>query len=193
MFIISARVVFGSPIVSITVYERTGFVLPFAFIIDDSRLGKNPSFGSGSYDFVFPPYGTEIYDVYLSNFDGTANPEGMYLTIDCIRPEHDTGFGAGHNIDAVSLDFADGTHLWATIVTTYLLGYNQTITYAQPTNALGELDDQPTYMGDQFSSLTLGFGLDQPIRAASVPEPSTLILLAFGLVGAVGFRKKIKR
>jgi hypothetical protein len=150
------------PVESVTVYERTAYVLPFTFPMDDPRLEKNSGFGQESFDFTFFPGGTEIYDVYISDRDGTPNMQGgMYFTIECKRPWHDTGIYAGHNIDAVSINRSDGTHIWAKEVTAYTLGYSQTLEIANPNAALGPPDDICTYMGDQFSSLTVGFGLSK--------------------------------
>lgn len=189
----------GATITSITVYEQTMNVLPFTFLLGDPRLGKNPSFSLASYDFTYFEGGTEIYDVYISNNNASANLQGAYLTIDCIletgwgRPTYVTGTGAGHNIDAVSIDYSDGTHQWATEVTAYTLGYSQTLFDANPYAALGVPNNSPTYMGDQFSSLTVGFGLSQPIVGAPVPIPPSVWLLGSGLVGLVGLRRMFFR
>ena len=151
----------GATIESVTVYEQTGYVKPFTFSIDDPLLEKNPDFSQTSFDWTFFPGGTEVYDLYISNSDGTPNMQGMYLTIDCIFKS----IGLANNIDAVSIDYSDGTHQWATVVTAYILGDGQTYEAANPNAALGAPDNNPTYMGDQFSSITVGFGLTLPIAS----------------------------
>jgi len=171
--LISSGVSFGASIESITVYEMTGVNVSYWFAINDPRLiTKIESLGESNYDFSFGPSPTtpEVYDLYISDSEGTPNPNGMYLTIDCFRNLYATGTGAAHNIDAVSLDFTDGTHLWATEVTNHILGYEQLLTIAQPENSLGSPDNLPTYMGDQFSSLTVGFDLVLPIKADVLEE-----------------------
>lgn len=184
--VMGSGVSFGASIESITVYEMTGPRVPYWFAITDPRLIETiDSVGPDGCDFPgvrllsngklsgstweFGSQG-EFYDAYISDSDGTPNPNGMYLTIDCFRNLHVTGPGAAHNIDAVSLDFTDGTHLWATEVTNYVLGYEQPLTIAQPENSLGQPDNQSTIMGDQFSSITVGFDLVGPIKADELEE-----------------------
>ena len=177
----------GATIESITVYEKTGYVKPFTYLVNDPHLGQDPLFGSESFDFTFFPGGTEVYDIYLSDKDRTPNMQGMYLTIDCSFP----GNGIANNIDAVSLNYDDGTQKWATVVANYILGRyiweKQTYDNAYLWAALGLPDDIPTFVGDEFSSITVGFGLTQPINP--VPEPGILFLLGLSMVSIAGLKR----
>jgi hypothetical protein len=94
----------------------------------------------------------------------------------------------GNNIDAVSLDYIDGTHIWANEITNYVLGNNQPLEWAYLERALGSSDWNSTRVGDEFSSITLGFGLTEPI--VPVPEPATILLLGSGLIGLAGYGRR---
>ncbi len=92
--------------------------------------------------------------------------------------------------------------------TQYLLG--ESSVYGSPTEALNAnlgasiIINQPTdgylwfyikdsYVPDNVGAITASF-VDPPSNGStSVPEPSTMLFLGAGLVGLVGFRKKLKK
>ncbi len=187
---------FGQPInrvEAIIVYEKTSFVAPFPFTVCDTRLIEEIAMlGPDAFDFGSSAGVTEYYDVYVSDGDGTPNPDGMYLTIDCFHDSSGTGSGAGHNIDAVALHYTNGTIGWATEVTASELGLDQSETAAELENILGEPDGNPTYVGDQSSGITVGFGLTESmITEFEAPDDQA----PFGSVHAYPniIRPRIKR
>jgi len=192
---------YGAFVESITIYEQTGIIFELPFMINDPRLVTTVQVNKGFFDFtsqgfVDPggekPGKSEWYDTYISNADGRLNTNGLYLTINCYRGgTNSVGDGVGNNIDAVSLDYTDRTHTWANEITNYILGNNQPLEWAYLHRALGLPDGYSTRVGDEFSSITLGFGLTESI--APVPIPATVLLLGSGLVGLWGFRKKFKK
>ena len=145
---------------SVTIYEQSGPVVAITFLSTDARLVDDITEGPGGYDFRGVP--EEYYDVYISNADGTPNPSGDYLTIQCFRDASYTNDYVGNNIDAVVLDFANGSRFLASFVAKVETGsgltdpqYVDTRGFAQ--RALGPPDGLSTRLGDQFTSITLGF------------------------------------
>jgi hypothetical protein len=83
---------FGATIESITIYEQTTIIFTLPFMIDDPRLATTVQVNQAFFDFTsfgfLDPGGekqgkSDWYDTYISNDDGTLNPNGMYLTINC--------------------------------------------------------------------------------------------------------------
>ena len=115
--------------------------------------------GPGDYDFNTTE--DEYYDVYVSDADGTLNPNGSFVTIDGFRDAWNFNNDVGHNIDSVALSLTNGTIGYADIVTDFDLGtglygawldndgYNE--------RALKISDMRSTRLGDQNASITVGF------------------------------------
>jgi hypothetical protein len=83
---------FGATIESITIYEQTTIIFTLPFMIDDPRLATTVQVNQAFFDFTSfgfldpggeKPGKSDWYDTYISNDDGTLNPNGMYLTINC--------------------------------------------------------------------------------------------------------------
>jgi hypothetical protein len=152
---------------SVTVWEQSGEIKSYTFSIDAITSPNEGSFWTWGHE-----------DYYIST-------DGVYLTIKCNRywtpyPDPHPWMSVGNNIVAVRLDggagYPDG--LWAGIVVDYQLGEYGTADSVY--NALGSVDQlgpfenaQPTWLGDSWSRMTLGFGsTPQPIARFTI-WPST--------------------
>jgi len=102
------------------------------------------------------------YDVYLSDPAGNYESNGCCVSIVCNNNNASTDFDTGNNIDAVELQFADGTIQAADHVGSVQLGgglSNPTLIYDQgmAANALGFPDKKVTYLGNGLSRITVCF------------------------------------
>lgn len=175
---------------SITVYEQSdsGRVRGVTFNQSSARLMNDiDKEGSSSYDFRGRD--KEYYDIYISDALGNLDyDKGNFITIDRFR-EGGASDGAANSIDAVALNFQNGERLWATTVSRYNLG--EKITTANSADewvkdATGTPNAISARLGNQYSSLTVGFATETP----PAPEPATILLISGGLLTIVGFKKK---
>ncbi|MDP3882830.1 MAG: hypothetical protein Q8Q48_02120, partial [Candidatus Staskawiczbacteria bacterium] len=144
----------------------------YYFGFNDQRFtSKISSFGANSANDM--PGTVENYDVYFSDANGNFNPNGLYITIDSYRNSNKANIAVGGNISAVQLNLSNGTSVYASSVARVVNGTglsgNFTSTQGYASNALGAPifsgtgSNQPapgfktTYLGDHFSSITLGF------------------------------------
>lgn len=130
---------------SVTVFEKSGDVLQYTMTIEQLE-------GQGS---EFYTWGYEIYSI---------TSDGENLTIKCYRNAYYDGTQVGNNIVAVRLNgvpgFDDG--IWASDIVNFTLGYNgieESLENALgPDSRIGPYGDSTcTYLGDQYSSITLAF------------------------------------
>lgn len=153
---------------SIVIYEETTIDHPdqYVFSKSDNRLVSKLNVGINSKDFS--TNAREYYDVFVSDQNGTFNQNGGYLTIDCFRDDHRTNIQAGNNIDAVELKFSGKPSIYANRVSHIDTGTGLSGSYVSGLGerALGAPDIISTRVGDQYSSITLGFCAPQ--------EPETL-------------------
>ncbi len=155
----------------------------YYFNAGDSRLASKISFfGANSSNDMS---GTvENYDIYLSDANGNLNSSGSYITIDSYRNADKQNVAVGGNISAVQLNFNNGTSIYASNVARVVNGTGLSGVFASTqgyaNNALGApipsgqglVQPAPgfkcTYLGDHFSSITLGFVfVDQNIACNS--------------------------
>ncbi len=155
---------------SITIYEMsrpdagpTNIINTYP--INDSRLSADIAQGVLAADLSLLA-STEFYDFFYSNEDGTLNPNGQYLSIECTRINFLNNSATGNNIDSVSLNFADGHKEYASIIASTQVGSGLSGSFAATNgyaaSSLGSPDNQVTYMGDGNSRLTLGFCSQNP-------------------------------
>ena len=186
----------GDTIESITVYEITGYREAFQFSITDPRLTQKINIlGSGGWDFSSlhaewesNPW-AEYYDLYFSDSTGNLDPKGKYLTIACVRYYAKYWEGDGNNIDAVSLDYSGGSHKWAQEVTNFTLNPMMPEWAAETDKILGIYDNHYTILGDGYTNITVGFGLNGPIISSTVPEPSLMVLLGISIASVIGLKR----
>ncbi len=161
---------------SVDVFERTGAAVDLIFGKTDPILTADIAEAVGNADFA--TNAAEYYDVYVSDADGTLNPDGSYLTFDCFRNNFLENSLVGNNIDAAGLHLSDASLIYADRVTNVELGYGLSglhfTSNGFAANSLAAPDLVSTKIGDQYSSLTVGF-CDflsyQPECGNSIPEP----------------------
>jgi hypothetical protein len=156
-----AALPWDSKLTNIAVWEGTnGNVYNFSMSTISPQLlaipgGPTPT----NFDF-YDPNGNQYYDVYLSTDDGTPNVDGCCITIACYMADTASNYSTGNNIDAVELDFADGSSIGATSVGNVQLGQgltDPTLYYNSglAVNAVGLHDGNVSYLGYGASKLTL--------------------------------------
>jgi hypothetical protein len=185
-------------LVSITFFERSGGAVPTPFTFGvastelTTRLGDPLSDSNSDFNGVQ----TEFYDVFYSNGNGTLNLDGEFVTI-----EGAFGFalpaGGGLNIAEMALNFSSSPAVTGNFVSSFVaLGDN-----AFPGtvgNAIdGDLQTHTT-LGNTIGQserlrLTLGFLPSSGPPPSNIPEPSTWLLFASGLIALAWKREVSKR
>jgi hypothetical protein len=143
-----------------------------------------------SNDFVGVP--NEYYDVFYSNANGTFNVNGNYVTVEA-RYESPTG-GGGLNIGAVDLVIGS-TAVRADVLTSWVgLGSN----YIAGSEVLSVDPADVTPVPTTFTTMGNTAGVNGRMRVTVtwsklVPEPTSCVLMACGLVGlCCGTRRRKK-
>lgn len=165
---------------SVTVFERTGGSQPtgITFLAGDARLATRVgTLTAATRDFAGAT--SEFYDVFYSDSDGTPNPQGDWITVDCV---FESGNG-GCNIAEIRLNFLNGVTEFASVVANVRSGG----VGAFPATGVLAAD------GDLLTHTTLGTGgntnrLGVTVSFASVPTPTTAAVL--GLAGLCAARRK---
>lgn len=178
-------------LVSVSVYEMTDGPRVHTFLKDDLRLTTDLDQNPLEFLSDFVGCAEEYYDVFISNGDGELDSGGDFVTIECYFDANYSGCRVGNNIDAVSLDYADGTVKFAEQISSSVLGINgDEATNGLVTNALSRPDRICTFLGCYYSRMTLGFpGAGNPVvqiqdsherQAVAHTESATLVLRMFG-------------
>jgi hypothetical protein len=95
---------------------------PFSIINGQELTSTIPTLSATSRDFEGAP--GEFYDVFYSNWDGTFNPTGDFVTIEAEFP-NGAPSGGGLNIARVDLNFSSGPSMFANSVASFVaLGDN---------------------------------------------------------------------
>jgi hypothetical protein len=176
---------------TVRIWEATGPMTAYNFVQNGPQM--TAQLGVGSLDpFTndFAPLFDENYDVFYSDANGNFNVNGNYVTVEAVFP-HQFPSGGGLNLGAVDL-IISGSPVRADILASWVgLGNN----YLPGSEALAvDADNFPlapttaTTMGSTFTPPT------QHLRVTVtwtqfVPEPSTVALGAFGLLGMLVRRK----
>lgn len=140
-------------------YEYTGGPMNVSIPMNDTRLNKLGSDPTpGTADLYTGPSGDESYDFYISDADGTPNPDGAYITSYMFNNLQRTGGARGHNLDAILIQDG-GNYYPATTIASYDFGYGTTFADSNIFNSLWYSDGISglTYLGDSGSRVTVGF------------------------------------
>ena len=179
---------------SITFWERTasdpntGF-FQYTFDTNSSALLERlPTLSANQNDFE-GVVGRELYDVFYSDADGTADANGEYVTIEAVYDAASPA-GGGLNISEVVFNFAGAPARNADFLASFHgLGDNY-IAGSEEYAIDGNLQTHTT-MGSNIGTndrmrITVGLNAkDQP-----VPEPASMLLLGLGLFGAGALRHR---
>jgi hypothetical protein len=145
-------------LISVSVYEMTDGPHVHTFLKNDQRLTTDTDQNPPEFASDFLGAAEEHYDVFISNGDGELDAGGDFVTIECYFDAIYPGCRVGNNIDAVSLNYADGTVNFAEQVSSLTLGINgDPATRGKVMNALSRTDQVCTYMGCHYSRMTLEF------------------------------------
>ena len=168
---------------TVTFYEQTGSMSAHTFSANSpALLSRLPSLGPSSFDFR----GTSIeyYDVFYSTESGDVDPDGEFITIECVF-DYDLA-GGGLNINEIELNFASGQDQYAIIVTDVVAlggnGYPETASNAvdadlQTWTTLGNTVGQSERL-----SLTVGFPRVHQVVATQRPDASKFVDVSFELL-----------
>ncbi len=119
------------------------------FLVDAAQLTTKLSgtLSSANSDFAGVP-GSELYDVFYSDWDGTPNPNGQFVTIEAVWP---VGAPSGGGLNIGRVDF-NGTGKSASSVASFVaLGNN-----ALPAEVGKAVDVDPNVLTDTTMGNTIG-------------------------------------
>src|SRR3989344_4401470 len=135
---------------SITITEKTGINNTPTYNPTSSSL----NFGTSDLNTT----ASEHYDFYYSDADGTANPNGAYISSKMHRDVSMANAQSGNNIDSLKLTFNTGNPVYADLIASYQLGASvSSVSSAALPQGLGSPDGVVTTAGDQDSRVTFGF------------------------------------
>ncbi len=185
---------------SITFWESTNLLSgpkAYTFDIQSEQLltRLNGTLTSSYFDFWGVP-GSELYDVFYSNGDGTFNPAGEYVTIEA-QFLGQAPYGGGMNICEMQLNFLGGLKDYSHYVASFAaLGDN-----AIPNTVANAIDGDlhtwttlgNTYGQSERLRLTLGYVPPNTLpNSPAVPIPPAIIMLGSGILGLLGFRSRMR-
>ena len=96
----------------LVVIEKTGGTYQYQYEIHDWTNELHEDLQQDASNHDFRGY-YEYYDVFLSDADGTFNPNGSFVTVQARSDLSTTNLGVGHNIDAIGIRDANGNVLYA--------------------------------------------------------------------------------
>ena len=183
---------------SITFYERTGGTEPTAYtflkdglelttmLADPLSLTNNDISGAS----------TEYYDVFYSDFDGSFNLDGEFLTISGVFQQVFPA-GGGLNLAEIALNFSSGPVEYGNYVASFFAAgdnaYPGTVGNAIDGNLLTHTAMGNTSSSDQRLRVTLGFlSSSGPPPVSNVPVPAAVWLFGTALAGFVGISRRRK-
>lgn len=103
---------------SITFYEVTGGLYQHTFSIGSFELNNRFSGHMDGSNNDFEGWANvESYDVFISDGDGTLNPDGSFITIEATF--HLSAASGGLNIAEISYNFNGGTSMYGSYISSY--------------------------------------------------------------------------
>lgn len=182
---------------TVRVWESTGPFTPYDFAAAGPQMANRVGvLGPSSNDFASLPF--ENYDVFYSDADGTFNPNGDFISVECdfpvVTPQPG---GGGLNLGAVDLLDAQGNLLaradklmsWYGRGTNFIPGSEllavdaDTFPIPSTDTTMGNTAPGPAVLRGPLR-VTVGFS------AYCVPEPSAGVLVAFAATLA-GLRRRL--
>jgi hypothetical protein len=151
---------------SLSFLEGTGAVQTVTFPSGSAQLTTRltGNLGPANRDFEGVP-GEEFYDVFYSDWDGTPNPNGAFITVEATF-ERQLPFGGGLNIAKVLLNTSSGSLAADSVMSFVGLGDN--FLPLSVVNAIDGSNSTDTTMGNTSGQggkrlrITLGFPCCQP-------------------------------
>ena len=171
----------------LVVVEKTGGTNQYQYEIHDWSNELHEDLQQDASNHDFRGY-YEYYDVFLSDADGTFNPNGSFVTVQARSDLTTTNLGVGHNIDAIGIRDANGNVLYASEVLAVVLGdgLGNDNPDGHQTAILGPADEIPTRLGNNQASITVGF-CPTLVDDSDEPSPGFGAMAALAALGAAMF------